>query len=73
MYGDRDTITPVMPSVAIIRATMAQRPHNGISIEVFPGADHAMRIRQPDGRRVIAPDYLDRMNQWLRRTLAALS
>ena len=49
--------------------TTAERPGSNLSIEEIPGADHRMRSEQPDGRRIIAPGYLDAMSRWLRRTL----
>ena len=69
VFGDGDEVTPVVASVAAIQATLADRQH--YAIKVFPGADHAIRIAAADGRRVLAPGYLELMASWLSRTLAA--
>jgi pimeloyl-ACP methyl ester carboxylesterase len=69
LYGDKDEITPVPASVSAIRATLAGHTDHRVTVEVLPGADHAMYVEDPDGRRVLSPAYLDRMASWLRGTL----
>jgi dienelactone hydrolase len=34
-------------------------------IREFPRADHTIHVEQPDGRRVLAPDYLETTSRWL--------
>jgi len=72
VYGDQDEITPVPPSVAIIRAVITEHPQSRISIQMVPGADHGMRIRAADRRGTLAAEYLDGMSRWLRQTLPGL-
>jgi len=72
VYGDQDEITPVPPSVAIIRAVITAHPQSRISIQMVPGADHGMRIRAADRRGTVAAEYLDGMSRWLRQTLPGL-
>ena len=69
LYGDHDEITPVPASVSAIQATLAGRADHRVTVEVLPGADHAMYVEEPDGRRVLSAAYLDRMASWLRGTL----
>jgi pimeloyl-ACP methyl ester carboxylesterase len=69
LYGDKDEITPVAASVSAIRATLAGHADHRVTVEVLPGADHAMYVEEPDGRRVLSAAYLDRMASWLRGTL----
>jgi pimeloyl-ACP methyl ester carboxylesterase len=69
LYGDQDEITPVPASVSAIKATLAGRADHRITVEVISGADHAMYVEEPDGRRVLSAAYLDRMTSWLRGIL----
>jgi pimeloyl-ACP methyl ester carboxylesterase len=69
VFGDHDALVPVNLSVSIIRQTMTYPGHPAFSIVIFPGADHAISQAAADGRRTLAPGYLDAVAQWLRRTL----
>ena len=71
LYGDKDEITPVPASVDAIRATLTGRADHRVTVDVFPGADHAMYVEAPDGSRVLSPAYLDRMANWLGETLSS--
>ncbi len=70
VFGDADELVPVSESVSIIERTLRESGHQRHEIKVFPGADHTIRIAQPDRRRTYAPGYLEAMEDWLRRTLA---
>ena len=69
IFGDRDALVPVEPSVAIIRQTLTDAGHRAFSIVVFPGADHGMFVTAAEGGRTLAPGYLDAIEGWLRTTL----
>lgn len=69
VFGDQDALVPVDLSVSIIRQTMTYAGHPPFSIVVFPGADHTISLAAADGRRTLAPGYLDAISEWLRRML----
>ena len=69
VFGDRDELVPVNLSASIIRETMTHPGHPPFSIVVFPGADHTISMASGDGRRMLAPGYLDTVARWLRQTL----
>jgi len=69
IFGDRDALVPVEPSVAIIRQTLTDAGHHAFSIVVFPGADHGLFVTAAEGGRTLAPGYLDTIEKWLRTTL----
>ena len=52
--------------VSIIESTLRESGHQSAVIKVIPGADHTIRLVQPDGRRTYAPGYLETMEEWLR-------
>ena len=64
LYGDQDEITPVPASVNAIRAILAGRADRRVTVDVLPGADHAMYVEQSDGVE-LSRAYLDRMISWL--------
>jgi len=68
IFGEKDALVPVERSVAIIRRTLTNAGHRAFSIVVFPGADHRISVSS-DGGRILAPGYLDTIENWLRRTL----
>jgi len=69
VFGDRDALVPVDRSVSIIRETMTHPGHPPFAIVVFPGADHGIFVKTAEGRRALAPGYLDTVADWLRRTV----
>ena len=69
IFGDKDALVPVEPSVAIIRQTLTDAGHRAFSIVIFPGADHGMFVSAAEGGRTLAPGYLDAIEGWLRTTL----
>jgi len=73
IFGDKDEVVPVEPSVAIIRRTLTDTGHRAFSIVVFPGADHGVFVTSAEGSRTLAPGYLDAIEQWLRNTLRSNS
>lgn len=55
LWGEDDRVVPVEESIAVFRA---QVPPNRLTVEVFPGADHWVRIGDPP---VLAPGYVDKV------------
>ena len=70
LFGERDELVPVGKSVDIIRGVLTQSGHPDFTIQVFPEADHGIRVTAPDGTMRLAPGYLDTMRDWLRRRVA---
>src|SRR5262245_56142755 len=71
VFGDADELVPVPESVSIIERTLRETGHQRHEMKVFPGADHAIRVVSPDGRRTYAPGYLETLEDWLRRSFDA--
>jgi dienelactone hydrolase len=69
VFGADDALVPVERSVSIIRTTLTAAGRRDFEIVVFPGADHGIRVSSADGRRTLAPGYLDTVEKWLSRTL----
>jgi len=65
LFGEADELVPVPESTEIIEATLRESNRRDFSIKVFPRADHTIHIEQPDGARVLAPDYLATTSRWL--------
>ena len=66
LFGEDDRLVPVDDSVQIIRDTLTMTHHPDFTIRTFPGADHAMQVRDPDGSRRPAAEYPSAMRDWLR-------
>lgn len=58
VYGDRDAIVPVQPSIDRIRAALAKAGNDRITVQLFAGADHELQR---------APGYLELLTDWTRR------
>ena len=67
LFGDRDEVTPVPASVAVLNAIRSEHPDRDTRIQIVAGADHVMTVDDASGRRVIAQEYLDTMAAWLRQ------
>ena len=81
IYGNKDTSSGLPePLVALIRGGLEKAQNAGVTVRVFPGADHSLCYAQTGGqkgqaRRVEAqkdqsdpdfvPGYLDAMTDWL--------
>lgn len=55
LWGEDDRVVPVEESAAVFRAHV---PPNRLTVEVFPGADHWVRIGDPPA---LAPGYVDKV------------
>jgi pimeloyl-ACP methyl ester carboxylesterase len=69
IFGDRDALVPVEPSVTIIRQTLTDAGHRTFSIVVFPGADHVIQVTSAGEGRTFAAGYLDTIESWLRKNV----
>jgi len=69
IFGGKDELVPVEPSVAIIRQTLTDAGDRAFSIVVFPGADHVMTVRSAEGGRTLAAGYLSTIEDWLRKNV----
>jgi uncharacterized protein len=74
-FGERDDVVPVQQSVERIDRALKQARNADVTIKVYPGADHIIKLRfgeQPaaggkwDWPRP-APGYIDMMIDWTLR------
>jgi pimeloyl-ACP methyl ester carboxylesterase len=65
IFGEDDQVVPAGESVDVIRRTLTRTHHPDFTIKTFPGADHALQIRDPDGSSHPAPGYYAAMREWL--------
>jgi pimeloyl-ACP methyl ester carboxylesterase len=78
IYGALDRSAPAAESVRIIERRLRKAGNRDVTVKVFPGADHGLRITTTGGpkeargragkkgpRRDFAPGYLDTMTAWL--------
>jgi len=66
VFGNRDVLTPVDASVRIFQEALSRAGNPDVTIRVFPGADHRIRVDDPPA---FAPGYLDLLRDWLRARL----
>jgi pimeloyl-ACP methyl ester carboxylesterase len=73
IYGSADRLVAVEASIAALGAAFRRSGHLEHDIVVFPGADHGIRIPDPDtGERRRAPGFFEMVTAWLSRKLLAL-
>jgi dienelactone hydrolase len=65
LFGQDDQLVPVDESVAIVRRTLSDSRQSDFTIKTFPGADHAINVRDSAGVRHLEPQYLAAMRDWL--------
>ena len=63
LFGGADLVVPVDESVAVFEAARQGRP-GPLTVEVFPGGDHRIRVGDPPA---LHPRYLPRLTDWIRR------
>lgn len=75
VFGELDTLTPVVETTANYRKGLAKAGNQDVTIKVFPNADHALLAwPKPNDQvhwPVLAPGYLDAMTDWLKKHVAA--
>lgn len=62
IFGSDDTSVPVDKSIKIYRESLKKAGNKDLTVEVFPGADHQIRIDQE-----AAPGYYTTMTEWLKK------
>ncbi len=65
IFGEDDQVVPVGESVNLIRRTLTETHHPDFTIKTFPGADHGMQVREPDGSSHPALGYYAAMRDWV--------
>lgn len=60
LFGAVDMLVPVAASVSAFAAAARERSDGRLTAEVFPGADHRIRIGED-----FAPSYLTTLSRWL--------
>ena len=65
VFGSDDTIVPVKRSVAVMREAFARGGNDGLTVRVFEGGDHGIRVAEADGTRQMAPGFLDFVVGWV--------
>lgn len=66
IFGERDPLVPIAPSVRIHEEALSKAGNRDVTIEVFPGADHRISVGEPPR---FADGYLDTMAGWLRERM----
>ena len=64
LFGQRDVLVPVDESISIFEAAFERSGNSDLTIIVFPGADHRIRLGNP---LEFAPGYLEAMSSWIRQ------
>jgi uncharacterized protein len=74
VFGELDTLTPVVETIANYRKGLAKAGNQDVTIKVFPNADHALLAwPKPNDQvhwPVLAAGYLDAMTHWINQHVA---
>ena len=62
IFGEQDLLVPAQRSITIFKQALAEEKNTDVTIQVFPGADHRIRVGSSSA---LAPDYLETMGKWL--------
>jgi pimeloyl-ACP methyl ester carboxylesterase len=66
VFGMADTSVPTQESARLIERALRDTGHQCYTIRFFPGADHAIRVRDVvTSERAFAPGYLDTVAAWI--------
>lgn len=68
IFGEKDTSHPTASAVTKWREGLAKAGNTRVSVVVFPGADHSIRVREGftgQGRPPLADGYAETMLGWL--------
>ncbi|MGH9907623.1 MAG: alpha/beta hydrolase [Pyrinomonadaceae bacterium] len=70
-FGERDNVVPVQQSVERIDRALKQARNADVTIKVYPGADHIIKLKPGAGSQWDwprpAPGYIDMMTDWTLR------
>ncbi len=64
IFGELDPLVPVTESVRVYQESVKTSGNPDLTIHVFPGADHRIRVGAP---LRFAPGYFETMSGWLRQ------
>jgi dipeptidyl aminopeptidase/acylaminoacyl peptidase len=62
IFGELDPLVPAEESARIFEEAAKRAGNRDVTIHIFPGADHRIRVGSP---LRFAPDYLETMSGWL--------
>ena len=65
LLGEQDRVVPTEHAAQRWRESLSSAGNVNFKIEIIPGADHGLGIKQQNGKRTIAPDYWGVMSTWL--------
>lgn len=65
VFGAADRIVPVEESVAAMRDAFTRGGNPGLTVRVFPGANHGVAVRNPNGGWSPAPGYHTFVVDWV--------
>lgn len=65
LYGGSDRIVPVERSVAAFEAAFATSGNEHLTVRVFDGGDHGVRVRREDGSIAFADGFRDTLRDWV--------
>jgi pimeloyl-ACP methyl ester carboxylesterase len=55
MFGELDPNYPAQKSADIMARALNEAGNKDVTIKIFPGANHSLQVRQPDGKLIGAP------------------
>jgi dienelactone hydrolase len=55
MFGELDPNYPAQKSADIMTRALKEAGNKDVTIKIFPGANHSLQVRQPDGKLIGAP------------------
>lgn len=69
VFGELDSLTPVAATTAVYRKALSKAGNKDYTINIYPGADHALLVwPKPNDQvhwPVLAPGYLKEMTLWI--------
>jgi pimeloyl-ACP methyl ester carboxylesterase len=67
VFGEADPNYPARRSAALMERALLNGGNRDVTVEVFPGANHSLRVRREDGSWISAPGLTDAQHAWLLR------
>lgn len=55
MFGELDPNYPAQKSADLMARALKEAGNKDVTIKIFPGANHSLQVRQPDGKMASAP------------------
>ena len=69
LFGGADQIVPIEASIEAMQSAFAESGNPGLTVRVFPGADHVVRVSDAAGGRSYAPGLFDYVVGWVQSQL----